>query len=138
MPDSPALPPELRALVAQLAEPRPMRRGSLSERFVRCRKPGCSCEDRPDARHGPYYSLTRAVGGRTRSRWLSAQQAAIVRRQVEAAHQFRKLIEAFWEACERWADAQIEAPVVAAEKAAKKRGSKRPSGPRSSGKSKLS
>jgi len=138
MPDSPAIAPALRDLAAQLAEPRPMRRGSLSERYVRCSKAGCACAHRADARHGPYYSVTRAIDGRTRSRWLSAEQAEIVRRQIEAAHQFRKQIKVFWEACEQWADAQLEAPKAAAEKAAKKRGSKRRSGPKSPAKSKPS
>ncbi len=35
------VPPRLRELAAQLAMPRPMRRGSLSERYVKCSKPGC-------------------------------------------------------------------------------------------------
>ena len=34
------VPPRLRELAAQLAMPRPMRRGSLSERYVKCSKPG--------------------------------------------------------------------------------------------------
>ncbi len=39
--------------------PKPMRRGALSERYVKCSKKGCACAESPDARHGPYYSLTR-------------------------------------------------------------------------------
>src|SRR5574337_1873824 len=108
MDDSPGVPLEVRQLAAQLAEPKPMRRGSLSERYVKCSKPGCLCAERPQARHGPYYSLTRAVAGRTRSRFLSAEQAAIVRRQVAAGRQFRQQVAAYWEACERWADARSE------------------------------
>ncbi len=51
-----------------------MRRGSLSERTIKCSKPGCGCGHDPNARHGPYFSLTRAVEGKTRSRFLTAEQ----------------------------------------------------------------
>ncbi len=127
MPDPHEIPARIRELATQLAEPRPMRRGSLSERYVKCSKPGCPCATRPEARHGPYYSLTRAVGGRTQSRFLSASQAELARRQVEAGRRFRRQLDAFWEACEQWANAQLEASQAASPEAAQKGGSKRPS-----------
>jgi len=138
MPDAPLVPSAVRQLAAALSEPKPMRRGSLSERYVKCSKPGCSCAEQPHARHGPYYSLTRAVAGQTRSRFLSAEQAAIVRRQVTAGRQFRQQVEAYWAACERWADAQLAAPEAAPPGAAEKGGSARPSRRRSSARSKRS
>ena len=54
-----------------------MRRGSVTQRFVRCNKPGCPCRDRDDARHGPYHSVSRVVKGRTQSRWLKAEEVEI-------------------------------------------------------------
>src|SRR5215472_8664721 len=60
-------PPHVRQLASELAEPKPMRRGSVSERTIKCNKPGCACAHDPKARHGPYFSLTRAVQGKTRS-----------------------------------------------------------------------
>ena len=101
-----------------------MRRGSVSERFVKCSKPGCPCVKDPKARHGPYYSLTRAVRGKTRSRFLPSEQAVIVRGQIEAAHQFRSTVDSYWEACEQWADELLEQPQAASAKAAEKGGSK--------------
>jgi len=138
MDGSPGVPVEVRHLAAQLAEPKAMRRGSLSERYVKCSKPGCLCAERPRARHGPYPSLTRAVAGRTQSRFLSPAQAAIARRQVAAGRQFRQRVDAYWEACERWADAQLDAPEAASQEAAQKGGSPRPSRRRSSGRSRRS
>ena len=134
----PVVPLEVRHLAGQIAEPKPMRRGSLSERYVKCSKPGCLCAEDPQARHGPYYSLTRAVAGRTQSRFLSAEQAGIVRRQVAAGRQFRQQVDAYWAACERWADAQVDAPAAAAQEAVQKRGSPRPSRRRSSRRSRRS
>lgn len=121
------VPGSVRQLAAQLSEPQPMRRGSLSERYVKCSKPGCACVSNPKARHGPYYSLTRAVGGQTRSRFLSAEEAARVREQIEAGKQFRRRVEDYWAACEQWADAQLEAREESRKPEVKKNRSRRSS-----------
>jgi len=118
------VPAAVRSLAAHLAAPTPMRRGSLSERYVKCSKPGCACAERSDARHGPYYSLTRTVDGRTQSRLVPAAQAARVRVQIAAGQQFRRHVEAFWDACEHWADAQLDPAEAAAPEAAEKGGSR--------------
>ena len=94
---------------------------------MKCSRPACLCAEKPEARHGPYFSPTRMTGGKTRSRLLNREQAEIVRRQIDAAHRFRKRVEAYWEACEQWADAQLEAasPAREAEKGGSRRRSKR-------------
>lgn len=135
MPDAP-VPEDVRALAVRLAEPKPIRRGSVSERYVKCNRSGCPCGESADARHGPYFSLSRVVKGKTQSRWLDGEQAKLVRGQVEAGQQFRKDLQAYWEACERWADAEIDPPEAASQEAAKKGGSKRRSTPKSSARSK--
>lgn len=137
MPDS-DIPAAVRDLARQLTEPRPMRRGSVSTRYVKCNKPGCACAARTEARHGPYVSVVRVVAGTTQSRWVPAEQVVMLRRQVEAGQQFRKQVEAYWQACEQWADAQLDVPEAAAQEAAKKGGSKRRLQPRSSPRSKRS
>ncbi len=114
-----------------LSEPVPLRRGSLSERFVKCGKPACPCAKDPKARHGPYFSLTRAVGGRTQSRFLSAAQATLAGRQIERGQQFRSEVDHFWKRCEQEADRELSNPEAAPQEAAKKGGSKRRSKPRS-------
>jgi hypothetical protein len=137
MAESADIPAAVRSLAAQLAAPTPMRRGSLSERYVKCSKPGCACAERPTARHGPYFSLTRTVAGRTQSRFVPAAQAARVREQIAAGQQFRRHVDAFWEACEHWADAQLDGAEAAAE-AAEKGGSRRRSRRKSSRRSRRS
>ncbi len=137
MDDMAMVPAEVQALVLALAEPKPMRRGSVTKRYVKCNKPGCSCTENPEARHGPYYSVSRVVKGQTQSRWLQPEQAMRVREQVEAGHEFRKQVEAYWEACEQWADAELAAP-EAALRAQKKGASKKPSRSKSSRRSKIS
>ena len=131
---NPTVPPDVRSL----ADPKPMRRGSVSERYMKCGQRACRCQEDLHARHGPYYSVSRVVKGRTQSRWLAAEQALLVRQQVEAGQEFRQHVETYWQACEQWADAELDAPEAASKEAAKKGASKRRSKPRSSARSKRS
>lgn len=130
----PELPSDVRAAAAVLGHPQPMRRGSLGERFMKCGKAACACHRDPDARHGPYYSVSRVVHGQTQSRWLTAEQAAVVRAQVAAGQQFRRQVDAYWDACEHWANTELEAAAGETE-AVKKGASQRSSRRRSTRKS---
>lgn len=121
-----------------MGEPLPMRRGSLTVRKVRCSKPNCACKQDPDARHGPYFSLTRAAEGVTQTRLLTPAQAEVARRQIATGREFRDATEVYWQACERAADAVLEALAPGSAEAAEKGGSKRPSRRKSSPKSKRS
>lgn len=111
--------------------PKPMRRGSLTERYQKCGKKSCPCHFDQDARHGPYYSLTRAVGGKTKTVHLRADEAEIVRWQVEVGRMFRRELEDYWQACERCADEEIAALRSTSPEAAEKGGSGRRSKRRS-------
>jgi len=73
--------------------------------------------------------LTQAAGGKTRSRYVAAEQIPLVRRQIEAGREFRQQVEAYWGACEQWADAELEQ--TSAAEAAEKKGSRRASSKRS-------
>jgi hypothetical protein len=115
-----------------------MRRGSLSQRTVKCSKPGCACAQDPKARHGPYYSLTRAVGGKTHSRFLTPEQAALARQQIAAGQAFRTQLEAYWQGCEDWADRQLQDSPTASPQEAEKGGFQPTSKTKSSRKSKPS
>src|SRR6266567_2973203 len=124
-----SLPPRVAELSAALSQPRPMRRGSVNERRMKCGQAHCACQGDPKARHGPYYTLTQATGGKTRSRYVAAAQVPVLRRQIEAGREFRQQVEAYWDACEEWADAELESTQAA--EAAEKKGSRRASGKRS-------
>jgi hypothetical protein len=114
-----------------------MRRGSLSERTIKCSKPSCACAQDSKARHGPYYSFTHAVRGKTHSRFLTTEQADLVRQQIDAGRKFRGHVDALWEACEEWADNRL-AESAGSSGEPKKGGSKRTSKMKSSRKSKRS
>jgi len=116
---TPAVPARIAQFAAAFSHPEPMRRGSLYARRMKCGQAACACQHDPKAAHGPYFTLTQKVEGKTRSRYISPEQAAVVRRQIESGRQFRERVEAYWETCERWADEQLEALPVSAEEAEK-------------------
>jgi len=136
MPKPEKVPKHVQVAVENLCQTRPMRRGSLGERWLKCGKPNCACATHEEARHGPYFSLTRTVAGRTQSRRLTAHQADRVRRQVAAGRAFRQQLEAYWEACERWADAELAEVDTGTGETVQKKGFRRSSMPRSRPKSK--
>lgn len=127
MAGSSTVPKDVERLAAQLARPRAMRRASVSERWMKCTKSGCACGDDDEARHGPYYSVTWAQAGQTRSRLVSAEHLAVVREQIEADREFRREIEAYRKVSHQWADTQLAAieHQAASAEAAKKGGSRR-------------
>ena len=76
------IPADVRKLAKELAQAKPMRRGSVS---------GSSrCQHDQQARHGPYYSHA----GRRREDAVPEQA---VRQQVEAGQKFRRQLEWYWE-----------------------------------------
>src|SRR6202140_4276249 len=134
----PHVPSPVRELAAVLSQPKPMRRGSVSERTMKCGKAGCPCQEDPKARHGPYYSLTRPMAGKTHSRYLSPEQAELAQPQIAQGHKFREQVEQDRGVCEQWADAKLERSQATSREAAEKGGSKPTFKTKSSGKSKHS
>lgn len=65
-----------RALAGQLGEIDGMLPGSVVVRRMRCGKGECACHDDPPTLHGPYIQWTRAVGGKTVTRYLSEDELA--------------------------------------------------------------
>jgi hypothetical protein len=131
--------PESGASVEKLPlAPKPMRRGSLTERRTKCGKPACACHTNPEARHGPYFSLTRGVGGTTVSRWLKPAEAEVVRRQIGEGDDFRRRVGVYWEECEQLADAELMKLPEVSSGEAEKGGLRRHSQPRSRRRSKSS
>jgi hypothetical protein len=137
MPDKVNIPADVAAVASALADLRPMRRERVSERRMKCGQASCPCHENPEARHGPYFTMNRVVAGKTRSRYLTPAQAELARQQAAVGQDFRTQIEAAWETCERWADAQLDAVGTASETETAKKGASKPrSRPRPSKKSK--
>ena len=134
--DEKPVPEAVQTLAGHLGEARQMRRGSVSVRFMKCGKEGCPCAEDPDTRHGPYFTLTRSVKGKTQSRYLSPEQAEAAKRQIDAGQEFRETVEKYWDACEEWSD-ELLSPEGDSTGSAQKKGSKKRSGRKSRPKSKV-
>lgn len=65
--------------------------GSLVQRASRCGNPNCICHRDPSRLHGPYWSWTRKVNGKTVTRNLSPAQLARYRPWFDNASRLRTL-----------------------------------------------
>ncbi len=81
-----------RQLVALLADGDGMLPGSLIERSLRCGKQNCRCKADPPELHGPYVQWGYSRGRKRITRWLSADQAARYRSEIERARRVRELV----------------------------------------------
>jgi hypothetical protein len=66
--------------------------GSLVERYTTCNNPNCRCAD-PDQRHGPYWQLSWKEGGKTVSKLLSAEDAALYREWIDNRRRLQAALE---------------------------------------------
>jgi len=115
-----------------------LRPGSLVERYRRCGKPGCHCAGEGAQGHGPSWSLTREVKGKTRTRVIPAEAVPRTREQIAEYQRLRGLVRELVETSEQLCDARLGTGEAASDEAAKKGGSKRRSRGKSSPRSKRS
>ena len=73
---------ELKALAGQLADVGFMSQGSVVHRYTHCAAPGCHCHADPPKLHGPYWQWSTAVGGKTVTRRINEDQAAIYKEWI--------------------------------------------------------
>ncbi len=118
----------------QLAGLHEFRRGSLVERYRRCGKSNCRCAQQGAAGHGPSFSLTHAEAGKTITRVIPKQAVEQTRQQLFEYRRFRQLARDFLQVNERLCEARLSLPTGKVEK----RGSRRRSHKRSSGRLKSS
>jgi hypothetical protein len=73
---------ELRVLASKLAGVGFMSQGSVVHRYTRCAAPGCRCHGNPPRPHGPYWQWSTAVGGKTVTRRITEEQAALYKEWI--------------------------------------------------------
>ena len=113
---------EIQAALATIGELRP---GALVSRYRACGKPTCHCAQPGDPGHGPCWSLTRVVGGKTVTKVIPAAAAARTQAQIAEHRRFRQLARDLVEIGEQLCDARL--PDAASSEGAQKGGSPRPS-----------
>ena len=121
---------EVRELLANIGEMRP---GSLVGRYRKCGKPGCHCARPSEAGHGPSWSLTRRVEGKTVTKVIPPGPGVErTRAQIDECRRFRRLARELIEISEQLCDAALRR---AEDPEEQKGGSRRFSRPRSRPKS---
>lgn len=118
-------------LIASLARIGDLRPGFLTARFRKCGKPTCHCAEKGSPGHGPSYSLTHRVGGKTVTQVIP-QGLAVERAKAQIAEyrRFRDLIRELIAVSEQICSTQVREPQAEAESEAKKKPSRRTVGRR--------
>lgn len=125
---------QLRAELASIGDLRP---GSLVGRYRKCGKPNCHCASDRGGGHGPSWSLTWKVDGKTMTRIIPADAVEQTRGQIAEYQRLRRLTRELIEVSERLCEVGLSGSAAATE-AAKKGDSERASMRKSSPKSKPS
>lgn len=108
---------ELRRQLASIGDLRP---GSLVGRYRKCGKPNCHCAAEEGGGHGPSWSLTRKVDGKTVTKIIPQEAVSITQEQIAEYRRFRRLAGEFVEVSEKLCDLLLSDPGVVSEEAAKK------------------
>lgn len=80
------------AIAARLAKVGFALPGTLLERRMACGKPTCRCKADPPQLHGPYHQWTRKIDGKTVTRRLTDEQAAVYGPWFANARRLRELV----------------------------------------------
>ena len=80
-------------LARQLAQIGPVIKGSVVERYMPCGKTNCRCQDDPPKLHGPYWQWSTAVNGKTVTRRLNPQEAALYLQWIDNRKRLERLLE---------------------------------------------
>ena len=113
---------QLRSALSQTVA---MRQGSLVQRYTRCGKPSCHCAQSGDSGHGPFWSLTRAVAGKTITTRIPSAALEVTRAQIAEYKRFRALVRELVQTSERLCNARLVQGEAASKEAAKKGASQR-------------
>ena len=113
----------------QLASLGDLRPGSLVARFRKCGKRNCHCAAEGAPGHGPSWSLTHGVRGKTVTRVIPADAVEETRAQIEECRRLRRLTAELIEVSEQWCDARLRTAGADARTAGKKKPARSSSSP---------
>ena len=96
------------ALLGEIAAIEEFRPGSLLGRYRKCGKPTCHCAREGDRGHGPSWSLTRAVNGKTVTKIIPADRVETTQQQIERYRELQRLFHEYTELNVRICDTLLE------------------------------
>ena len=118
-------------LTANLARIDDLRPGFLIARFRKCGKPNCHCAQKGSPGHGPSYSLTHRLGGKTVTQVIP-QGPAVERTKAQLAEyrRFRHLVRELIRVSEQICSTQLREEETVSTTEAKKKPFRRSPGQR--------
>jgi len=125
LPSLSALRKRTAALLANIGALGDFRPGSLAERYRKCGKPRCRCAREGSRGHGPSWSLTRGVAGKTVTKIIKAEAVETTREQIAEYHRFQQLVREVVETNVKICDVLLEAESGVDPQEGEKRGSGR-------------
>jgi hypothetical protein len=85
----------------ELMEVGDLRPGSLSEQYNVCGTAGCRCKADPPQKHGPYYQLSYAWKGRSKTKFVPRTRVSEVKRQLKNYKRLRELVD-------KWVELELQ------------------------------
>lgn len=118
-------------LTESLARLDDLRPGFLTARFRKCGKPTCHCAQKSSPGHGPSYSLTHRVGGKTITQVIP-QGPAVERTKAQLTEyrRFRQLVRELIEVSEQICSVKLRQSQTVSATEAKKKPLRRSAGQR--------
>ena len=86
--------------------------GSLVDRRMSCGNPKCPCSRDPAKLHGPYHQLSWKEKGKSVSRFLSPEEAALYREWIDNRHKLTAIIDKMHDISHQVRDCLLPAKVA--------------------------
>jgi len=120
-------------LLQQIVQIKDMRQGTLIPRYRKCGKPTCHCANDGSPGHGPSWSLTKDINGKTVTKIIPKGPAVEwTKEQISEFKRYRMLSRELVEVNERICDARLETQKAGAAEATAKKGASKPNLPQQS------
>lgn len=108
------------SLINQIQNLPPFRPGTIVSSYRKCGKPNCHCAEQQDQGHGPSWSVTRRLGGKTSVKYIPKEQLEETREQIDCWNRFRDIVKDIVEVNVKICDAELEEKKTASREVEKK------------------
>ena len=95
-------------LIREVCEFPIFRPGTLTSRYRKCGKSNCHCADEKSKGHGPSWTITRKVKGKTIAKYIRVEMLEETQKQIEYHRQFHETINQLIEINVKLCDGQLE------------------------------
>ena len=107
-------------LIQEICEFPIFRPGTLTSRYRKCGKSNCHCANEKSKGHGPSWTITRKVKGKTVAKYIRLDMLEETKKQIKSFHQFHDTVNRLIEINIKLCDIQLEQNKQASLEAKKK------------------